>query len=96
MSAESFSQLLTLYSWFPLTALLFFLMVIAHFDKLFAGFVANDTANDFTVILFGIHAVYQTNRASADTFIMGLLPATGGLTLIGLCVQLYRKMVVHT
>ena len=95
MSAESFSQLLTLYSWFPLTALLFFLMLIARLYERFAGEKTHFRLFAIPIILFGIHAVYQTNRASADTFIMGLLPATGGLTLIGLCVQLYRKMMDH-
>ncbi len=96
MSTESFSQLLTLYSWFPLAALLFFLLLIARLYERFSGEKTRYRLFVIPIVLFGIHTVYQTNQASGDSFIMGLLPAVGGLLLIGLCVQLYRKMMDHS
>ena len=96
MSTESFSQLLALYSWFPLAALLFFLLLIARLYERFSGEKTQFRLFVIPIVLFGIHVVYQTNQASGDSFIMGLLPAVGGLLLIGLCVHLYRKMMDHT
>lgn len=96
MTPEGFSQLLTLYAWFPLAAFLFFLLLIARLYQQFSAEKTHFRLFVVPIILFGIHAVYQTNNAGGDSIAAGLVSAVGGVVLIGLCARLYRKMMSHT
>jgi type II secretory pathway component PulF len=93
MMAESLSQFLTLYTWFPLAALLLFFLMIARFYEKFSNkrtffrwFLA-------PILLFGIAYVRYASVERASDTLADLVAALAGLLLIGLCANLYRLMV---
>jgi len=95
VTSDGISQLLTLYLWFPLAAFLFFLLLIARLYEKFSEERTHFRLFVLPIILFGIHAVYQTNNTGSD-LVMSLVPAVGGILLIILCARLYRKMMSLT
>ncbi len=96
MTSDGISQLLTLYLWFPLAAFLFFLLLIARLYEKFSEERTHFRLFVLPIILFGIHAVYQTNNNTGSDLVMSLVPAVGGILLIILCARLYRKMMSLT
>jgi hypothetical protein len=90
------NQFLTLYLWFPLAALLFFLLLIARFYQKFSGERTYFRLFLLPVVIFGAAAV---RYASIDR-LMGdpvgdMLMAAAGIILTGLCVTLYRVMIMQ-
>ena len=93
MTAAELSQLLLLYSWFALAALLFFLLLIARFyEKSFhepTGF----RLFVLPAALFGAAAVrYASVDQLAGDALGDMLAGAAGLCLIFLCISLYRRM----
>jgi hypothetical protein len=94
ISSLSFSQLLALYSWFPVAALLMFLLLIARFYEKFSGKRMYFQAFFVPLMLYGVAAVRYASIDGivGDPFGDSAL-AAAGLTLIPLCVMIYWRMV---
>ncbi|MCU0511036.1 MAG: hypothetical protein MUE40_00530 [Anaerolineae bacterium] len=96
MSSVSLHQFLVLYTWFPLAALLLFLLLIARFYARFSGI--RTWFWWYTVPVAGLGAA-AVRYASIDT-VHGdaagalLLLLSGGVLLV-LCLHLYRVMLVQ-
>lgn len=90
MTTDGFSQLIILYDWFLRVGLIVFLLLIARFYQRFSGEKTYFRLFLIPIVLFGIQAVRQTNF-SQDT-LGNLLSAAAGITLLGLCILLYRRM----
>lgn len=95
MSAHSLNQFLVLYSWFPLAALLFFLLLIARFYERFSG---ERTYFRWLLLPLAGFSIAAMRAASIDTLndtLIHLISALSGSVLLLLCLQIYRVMVVH-
>ncbi|PJF26786.1 MAG: hypothetical protein CUN53_06535 [Phototrophicales bacterium] len=97
MTALALGQLLSLYTWFALTALILIVMLIARFYQQFSGI--NTLYRWFTLpIAFFAAAVLRYN--SVDQIVgdsLGdLLAGVGGAVLIWLIVRLSRQMLHRT
>lgn len=96
MSSVSLHQFLTLYSWFPLAALLLFLLFIARFYARFSGQRTYHWL--YLVPMVGAGLVVVRSASSHNTSEDILLIATSlisGLLLIGLVIHLARHMLAH-
>lgn len=93
MGAVSVSQFLTLYAWFPLAILLFFLLLIARFYQRFANEQTYFGLFLLPIVLFGVAAVRYSSidQIGGDT-LADLFSAASGVILIGLCLWLYWLM----
>lgn len=96
MVALSPSQFLALYTWFPLAVLLFILLLVARFYERSSGVRTYYQGFMLSIVAFGVAAV----RYAADDRIMGdtvadLALMVAGLTLSGLCLMLYWRMIVQ-
>lgn len=95
MTPAELSQLLSLFTWFAIAALLFFLALIARFYEKFSGESTRFRWFAIPVALFGIATVrYASIDRAADDGITDLLVGIGAVILIGLTVLLYRQMTV--
>lgn len=96
MISLSINQFLALFLWFPLAALLSFLLLIARFYQKFSGERTYSRLFLVPVALFGGAAV---RYASIDQVIgdpLGdILQAAAGVVLIALCLKLYQLMIVQ-
>lgn len=94
MPPLSLSQAFILYGWFPLAALLFFLLLIARAYQRFSGHNTHFRLYLLPIALFGAAAVRAANSTSpqSDT-VADLLLALGGLLLLGLTGLLYQRMI---
>lgn len=96
LTSLSLNQFLMLYIWFPLAALLFFLLLIARFYQKFSGERTYFEGFLLPVILFGAAAVrYASLNSAANDVLADMLSAAGGVILIGLCIVLYRLMILQ-
>lgn len=94
MSPLSLSQALILYTWFPLAALLFFLLLIARFYQKFSHKRTFFRLFIAPMLLFGIGAVrYASIDSYSGDLIGDLIVAVGGLLLLFLSVWLYWRML---
>ncbi len=94
MTAVELSQLLLLYSWFALAALLVFLLLIARFYQ--RSFQERTHFRWFVLpgILFGMAAVRFAGVDQVAGDILGdLLTAAAGVILIVLSISLVRQMM---
>lgn len=89
------SQLLLLYGWFALAALLLLVMLISRFYQQFSGEKTRYRLFLLPIIGFGIAAVRYASidRISGDLLADGL-SALSGVCLTVLSVVLYRQMTV--
>lgn len=96
MAAITVSQILTLYTWFPLALLLLFLLLIARHYQRSAGEPTRFQWFLVPLLLFGLAAVRYASidHLSGDIFANVLLGA-GGLILFGASLYLYRRMSRH-
>lgn len=95
MHPLSLNQLLTLYTWFPLAALLFFLLLIARFYEKFSGERTYFRFFSMPLLFFGSGAVrYASINTIAGDALGDLLFALGGAALLLLCAALYSRMVL--
>lgn len=96
MNEVSLHQFLVLYTWFPLSALLFFLLLIARFYQRFSGVKTYYWFYVLAIVLFGIMAV----RYAGAGIVLGDLLSdafailAGGLLLF-LLILLYINMMRH-
>lgn len=93
MTTTALSQLLLLYTWFALAAVLFFLLLIARFYERFSGERTYFRLFIVPLLLFGAAAVRYSSidRIAHDAF-GDLFTAVAGLLLAWLCIHLYRLM----
>lgn len=93
MTIAALSQLLLLYGWFVLSALLLFLLAIARFYQKFSGEKTHFHWFMMPIVLYGIGAVRyaSVDLIAHDVVADGLLGAAG-LILIILCLRLYHRM----
>ena len=94
MNYESLHQFLVLYTWFPLAALLFFMLLIARFYQKFSGKRVYFWYYMIAVVLFGIVAV----RNASVGLVIGdrlsdIVSVIAGLLLLLLSGTLYYFMV---
>ncbi len=93
MDTLSLLQLLTIYAWFPLAALLAIVLLMARFYQNLTG---ENTRYRFFVlpmVIFGLASAYYASidRALGDP-LGDVLLFLGGAALLYLCVNLYRQM----
>jgi hypothetical protein len=94
LSSLSLSQLLALYSWFPLAALLLMLLLIARFYEKFSGKRMYFQAFFVPLVLFGAAALRYASIDGISGDVLGDLTLTvAGLTLLPLCVVVYWRML---
>lgn len=92
----SLSQALVLYSWFPLAALLFFLLLIARFYNKFCGQTTYHRLYILPIILFGAASVRAAGVGPLTSDpLADLLYAAAGVSLLALCSLLYRRMMLN-
>jgi hypothetical protein len=82
-----------LYTWFPLAALLFLLLLIARFYEKFSGEHTYFRLFSLPIVFFGTATVRyaSVNRMAGDGLADAMM-AVGGLILIALCLFLFRRM----
>ncbi|MGQ9888028.1 MAG: hypothetical protein ACUVSX_05995 [Aggregatilineales bacterium] len=96
MSAVTPNQVLTLYAWFPLAALLMFMLLIARFYQRFSGERTYYRLYTVPLLLYGLAAVRYaslnlvTGDAAAD-----LLLGIGGAVLLALSLLLGWAMLAR-
>lgn len=94
MSSLSLQQLLSLYMWFPLAALLVFLLLIARFYERFSNKQTFFPYYLMVLVLFGGWSVrYASADAVAGNMLGDLLLGGGGLLLMLLTLRLYWLMI---
>ena len=94
MDVVALNRFLTLFTWFPLAALLFFLLLIARFYQRFSDNRTYFRLFLLPIILFGASAVrYGSIDSIAGDPVGDLLAGAAGLITVALCVNLYRYML---
>lgn len=93
MTPESLNQFLLLYSWFPLAALLFFLLLIARFYHKFSGERIFFRFFALPIVGFGLAAMRAASIHYLDDPLINLLNALSGLVLLLLCARVYQRML---
>ncbi len=93
MTAPELSQLLMLYTWFALAALLFFFVLIARFYEKFSGEKTYFRWLVLPAVFFGIATVRYASIDMVTSDPVGdVAMALGGILLIGLSIHIYRRM----
>ncbi len=94
MTPQSLNQFFLLYAWFPLAALLFFLLLIARFYEKFSGERTYFRLFLVPLVLFGLAAARgaSVEQLNGDA-LSGLLSGSAGLLLLLLCGRLFRLML---
>lgn len=91
----SANQFFMLYTWFLLVALLIFTLLIARFYARFSGTRAFHQWFIAPSLLLGVAVIRYTSVGRVGGDVIGdLFSAAGGIILIGLCVVLYRLMLL--
>lgn len=94
MSAFSVSQVLSLYTWFPLVTVLFIYLLIARFYQRFSGVRTYFWLYTVPMLFYGVSAVRYASvsalhgDALGDSFFLA-----GSLFLFGLSTWLFRHMM---
>lgn len=93
LETEALSQVFLLYSWFVLSAVLGFVLLIARFYQRFSGERTFYRWYALPVVLYGLAAVRfaSIDQAAGDP-LGDLLAGAAGLSLIILIGRLYRQM----
>lgn len=87
------NQILLLYTWFPLAAVVALMLLIARFYQKFSGDRTYYMLYFIPLVLFGVGAVrYASLDQIAGDFVGDLLLGTAGIILISLSILLYRCM----
>jgi len=93
MQTEAISQLLLLYTWFLLSGLILFFMLIARSYQRFSGEITHYRQFWAPIILFGAAAVrYTTLDLVAHDPLGDVLSALAGVLLALLVARLHRQM----
>lgn len=87
------NQILLVYIWFPLAAVIAILLLIARFYQNFSGDRTYYALYLIPLVLFGVGAVrYASIDQIAGDVLGDLAMGTAGAVLIGLSVWLYHQM----
>lgn len=96
MVSLSFSQFLALYAWFPLALLLLVLLLVARFFERSSGERTFFRLFMVPIIAFGVAAVrYAAVDQIVGDLIADLALTVGGITLSGLSLVLYWRMILQ-
>jgi hypothetical protein len=96
MSPAALSQLLLLYSWFAVSGLIVFLLLIARFYQRFASVPTHFRLFLVPIVVYGIGAVRYTAVGRIGGDLAGdLMMGTAGISLAALCVQLAHRMLTR-
>jgi hypothetical protein len=94
VSSVSLHQFLVLYVWFPLAALLLFVLLIARFYQKFSGARIYYWLYVLPLVGLGAAAVrYASIDTVADDALAAVLSGISGIVLIGLSLHIYRQML---
>ncbi len=94
MISLTLNQFLSLYLWFLLAGLLFFLLLIARLYGKFSGEQTYFRSFLLPVVFFGVAAVRYAGIDQVAGDVWGdVSSAIGGIILIVLCINLYRLMI---
>lgn len=94
MSSVSLHQFLVLYTWFPLAALLLFLLLIARFYEKFSGIRTYFWLYALPLVGMGAAAVRYAGIAVVfDDTLAAFLSFVAGSVLLFLSMHLYRVML---
>jgi hypothetical protein len=94
VTSLSINQFLYLYSWFPLAALIFIVLLIARFYQNFSGERTYFSLYVIPLVLFGASAVrYASLNQVAGDMLADLFSGTAGIVLLYLSVLLFRLMM---
>ncbi len=93
MNTLNLNQVLLIYAWFPLAALLSVILLIARFYQNQAGENTRYPAFAAPIVLYGLAAAHYAhiNRVMGDP-VGDVLMFAGGVILTVLCIALYRRM----
>lgn len=91
-NGSAFSQLLPLYTWFLLAALLGFMLLIGRFYQRFSGEKTFYWLFAVPILLFGAEAVRQTRLQVVNEPVELLVSVVAGGLVIGLSALLYWRM----
>lgn len=96
MNAVTPNQVLTLYAWFPLAALLMFMLLIARFYQRFSGERTYYRLYTVPLLLYGLAAVRYAslNQLNGDAA-ADLLLGAGGSALLALSLVLGWTMLAR-
>ncbi len=93
MDVARLNQVVTIFTWFPLVALLAILLLIARFYQGLTGEVTRYPLFVAPMLLFGLAAVTEVLAGQArESLLTDGLMFVGGAILLGLCLSLYRRM----
>lgn len=93
MDVARLNQVLTIFAWFPLAALLAILLLIARFYQRLTGEKTRYTLFVLPIVLFGLAAAdYAITTQGREALLGDSLMFAGGALLLGLCLSLYRQM----
>lgn len=94
MDNLAISQFLSLFSWFAVAALIFFVLLIARFYQKFSGQRTQFQLFAVVIVIFGITTVRNTGlRQVSGDVIADTLSFVGGGLLLYLAIQLYYRMM---
>ncbi len=93
MNTLSPNQILLIYAWFPLSVMIFLLLLIARFYQNLTGENTRYYLFAVPIVIFGVAAAHYANidRVMGDPA-GDLLLFLGGLVLGYLSIRLYRQM----
>lgn len=93
-TVSSLHQFLVLYTWFPLTVLLAFMLLIARFYQKFSGEETYYWLYLAVIVLFGALFVRMASiEFGMGDLLVDILSATVGILLLFLSVLLYFRMM---
>ncbi len=93
MELSTFSQIFTIYGWFPLAVLLTIVLLVGRFYQNLTGENTRYKLFAVPIVLFGVaSASYASANRVVGVLAGDLLLAAGGLVLSLLCMRLYRQM----
>jgi hypothetical protein len=94
VTSLSVNQFLFLYSWFPLAALIFIVLLIARFYQNFSGERTYFSFYLLPLVLFGAAAVrYASLDQVAGDMLGDLLSGIAGISLLSLSLFLFKLMM---
>jgi hypothetical protein len=97
VSAFSVNNAVVLFQWFPLTAILLLLLLIARFYQRFSQKRMFYRLFVFVILAFGVATVRYAGVDSLSGDRVGdVFYAIGGITLVMLCLRLYFLMCIQS
>jgi Ca2+/H+ antiporter len=97
MTPLALGQLLSLYTWFVLAALLLITLLIARFYQQFSGEKTHFRWLVLPILLFGVVVLrYNSIDQLGGDWFADSAGGIGGVIVILYCIRLYRQMTRHT